>query len=255
MSQTVRTIGAAIVGGLLVALVAGAWGRSLPVVTMPAADPTTAAVHSISVTGTGTVTLVPDVARLTLGVTVERTTVGSASSDAATAMTAIVAAVKAQGVAAKDIATTGIDLSPRYADCSATGSTSPCPSSGRIVGYTMSEQIAVTVRDLAKVGPVIDRATAAGATNVYGITLTVADPAAAQATARERAIADARAKAEAMAKAAGVSIVGVISIEEGSNSVPVPYAASRLTADAVVTPVEPGSLDVSANVSMGFELP
>ena len=256
MTQTVRTLTAAIAGGLIVAVVGGGWARSLPLVTTPVVDPTTAPVHTLSVSGSGTVTIVPDVAMVTLGVTVDRPTVEAARAEAARVMTGIVAAARDHGVAAKDIATTNVSLSPRYGpDCAATGSPVPCPSDGKVVGYTMSESVRVTIRDLAKVGVVIDAATAAGATNVYGIDLTVDDPAAASAQARAEAIADARSKADDMARAAGVSVVGIISIGEGASPQPISLYAGKALTDSVATPVEPGTLDVVATVSMVFELP
>lgn len=256
MTQTVRTLTAAIAGGLIVAVVGGAWGQTQPLTTTPVVDPTTAPVHTLSVNGSGTVTIVPDIAMVSLGVTVDRPTVEAARTEAARVMTGIVAAARDHGVAAKDIATTNVSLSPRYGpDCAATGSVVPCPSNGKVVGYTMSESVRVTIRDLAKVGAVIDAATGAGATNVYGIDLTVDDPAAASAQAREKAIADARSKADAMARAAGVSVVGIISISEGASTQPISPYAGKAAADSVGTPIEPGTLDVAASVSMVFELP
>jgi uncharacterized protein YggE len=119
----------------------------------------------------------------------------------------------------------------------------------------MSEQIRVTVRDLDVAGDVIDAATAAGATNVNGVSFEVGDPTAAQDQARAAAIRAARTKADAMASVAGVSVTGVVSISEVSSSTPIPYAAAGLAApDAVKTPVSPGTSDVEATVTMVFSI-
>ncbi len=248
MSQLARSVTAAVVGGAVVLLLTVSL-RPWPVVaTTPGA--TTDTTHTITVTSTGTVTLVPDVARINLGVTVTQPTVEAARAEAARVMTAIIAAARGKGVAEKDIQTSGISLSPQYQSCSA-----GCPDQGKIVGYTMNEQVQVTVRDLDKAGSIIDAATAAGATNVNGISFEAADPDAAADQARADAIRTARTKADAMAKVAGVSVVGVVSIEESSGSTPVPYrAAQAFAADAPTTPVSPGTTEVSAAVTVVYEI-
>jgi uncharacterized protein len=246
MSQVMRTATAAVLGGIVVAIVAMSF-RPTPVVAAPTT--TTDTVHTISVTSTGTVTLVPDVARVALGITITRPTVEAARSEAARVMTGIIAAAKAQGIDAKDIATSGINLSPQYENCAG-----GCVGPGKIVGYTMNEAVQVTVRNLDKAGSVIDAATAAGATNVNGISFDVADPNAAADQARAEAIRSARAKAEAMAKVAGVSVTGVVSIAEASTSSPIPYAAALAAPDAIKTPVSPGTQDVQATVTVVFEI-
>ncbi len=254
MSQIPRTLGTAVLGGLGVVLLAVSL-RPGPVVATPtgATGDTT---HTITVSGSGTVTLTPDVARIGLGITVSKPTVEAARAEAAQVMTAIIAAAKGQGVDAKDIATTSIDLSPQYSsDCVYAPAATSCPKPGTIVGYTMNEQVRVTVRNLDRAGAVIDAATAAGATNVSGISFDVADPDKAAADARNAAIADARAKAEGMAKAAGVAVVGVVSITETSSPTPMPYAyADRAAAGVASTPVSPGTQDVVATVTMIFEI-
>ena len=118
--------------------------------------------HTISVSGTGTVTLKPDVADLHLGVLITRQTVKAAQADAASAMTKVIAALKALGIADKDIQTSNVSLQPAY-DYS---SNSNPP---RITGFQMSNSVTVTVRDLAKLGDAIDNGLAAGAPPLYMI--------------------------------------------------------------------------------------
>ncbi|HYM82531.1 MAG TPA: SIMPL domain-containing protein [Candidatus Dormibacteraeota bacterium] len=251
MSQSARTLVAAIAGAALVALLVVTF-RPVPVAAAPVASPgTSEQTHTISVTSTGKVTLVPDVARVGFGITVQRPTVEAARADAARVMTAVIAAVHAKGVAEKDVQTTAIDLSPQYEACSY-----GCAGPGKIVGYVMSEQVQVTVRSLDATGSVIDGATAAGATNVNGVSFQVADPDAAQDQARAQAVTSARAKADAMAKVAGVSVTGVISISEASVTSPIPYMAMPAAgaSDSAKTPVSPGTTDVEATVTMVFEI-
>ena len=242
MSSSVRVAGAMAFGALVVAVAALAV-RPGPTIGAPTTD--TPAVHTITVSATGSVTLVPDVARVGVGVTVTKPTVKAARNAAGTAMNQIIASLKSLGIDEKDIKTTSIDLGPQYSNGSPT----------KIVGYRMSQQLQITVRDLDKAGDVIDAATAAGATDVGGLWFEVADPAKAMDDARADAIAKARTSAQAMATAAGVGLQGVISISEASISYPGPYyAAGGAVQDSAATPVQPGTQDVQANVTVVFEI-
>ena len=244
MSQPIQTAGALALGALVVAVAALAV-RPGPVTGAPAtgAEP---ALHTITVAGTGSVTLVPDVARVSVGVTVTKPTVKAARDAAGKSMNAVIAAIKALGIDEKDIRTTSIDLSAQY-----NNSRTP-----KIIGYRMSQQLQVTVRDLDKAGDVVDTATAKGATDVNGLWFEVAEPAAAMDQARAAAIAQARTSAQAMASAAGVSLGGVVSISEASASVPGPYYyGESLRAIALdATTVQPGTQDVQATVTVIFEI-
>ena len=174
----------------------------------------------------------PDVARVYLGVTFTKPTVKEARNAAAAAMTDVIAAIKGLGIADADIQTTGLSLSARYAENSST----------KIVGYIISEQIQVTVRDLDKAGDVVDAATAKGATDVNGISFELADPAKAQNDARAAAVTAARDSAQAMASAAHVTLGAVVSISDASAPTPIYYGAASGAAPMadVKTPVQPG---------------
>ena len=245
MSQTLRTLGAGALGAVIVA-VAALSVRPGPVSGAPTtgADP---AAHSITVTASGKVTVVPDVARVYLGVMTTKPTVKAARDAGAKAMTDIIAALKALGIDEKDIQTTNLSLYPQYSS----GSTP------KVVGYQISEQVQVTVRDLGKAGDVVDTATAKGATDVNGISFEVADTAKALNDARAAAVAAARTSAQAMATAGKVSLGTVISMTDATPSWPIFYgnagAKSAPTAD-VATPVQPGTQDLSATVTVVFEI-
>lgn len=245
MSQTIRTLGAGVLGALIVA-VAALSVRPGPVAGAPS-DTSTTPAHTITVSGTGKVTVVPDVARVNLGVTLSKPTVKAARDGAATSMTAIIAALKALGIADADIQTSGLNLSPQYA----TG------SSTKIVGYTISEQLQVTVRDLDKAGDVVDTATAKGATDVNGIWFEISDPARAQNDARAAAVTAARSSAQALAGAANVSLGSVISISDATPTFVgyYPNFGAKDTAAPAATPVQPGTQDVMATVTVIFEIP
>lgn len=215
-----------------------------------AADPTGTGEHTISVTGTGKVTVKPDVADISLGVQVQSDTAKGARDAAATKMNDIIAALKALGIADEDIQTSTIDISPVYDYNSSTP---------RITGYQVTNMVTVHVTDITKVADVIDNSVAAGATNVNGVTFDIADRATAENTARGDAVKDARAHADALAAAAGVTITGVQSISETSVSSPWPWYGVAADASkggaptpAVPTPVQPGTQDITITVTVSY---
>ena len=225
-----------------------AFGPALSPRPARAVDGSTAPEHTISVSGTGRVTTVPDVADVRVGVTITRVKVRDAQAAAATAMQDVIAALKKAGISDKDIQTTALSLQPVY-DYNSNG-TAP-----RLTGYQIVNAVQATVRKLDTISDVIDGALAAGATTLDGITFRVDNPAAAEAQARDAAMKDARAKADALAKAAGVSINGVSSISEQPGSVPVPvpqFAAGAAGDKAASTPIQVGTNEVDISVSVVY---
>jgi len=162
----------------------------------------------------------------------------------AKAMTDVIAALKGLGVADADIKTTDISLYPQY------GNGSP----QKIVGYQMNEQVLVTVRDLDKAGDVVDAATAQGANAVNGISFESGDPVKAQDDARAAAVAAAKVSAQAMAKAGDVSLGGVVSITDASPTSPIWYAPAAGAMKDLATPVQPGTQDLTATVTVVFAI-
>lgn len=234
--------------GLAVGLAAGI--LSSPILgTHPALGVDSADVkeHTITVAGTGRVVLTPDTADLRLGVTTTASSVKDARARSASSMTAVIAALRKLGIAERDIRTTALNLQPVY-DYS-NGSNPP-----RLTGYTFSNAVAVTLRDLDLVAAAIDDALGAGATSLDGVTFRVEDEAAAERQAREAAMEEAKSKASALAEAAGVRITGVASIAETSAPIAYPtyFAAGLAAARDVATPVEPGTTEVSISVSVAY---
>jgi uncharacterized protein YggE len=231
--------------GVALGLVAAvAAGPLLQARSTLATDPTSMTPeHTISVSGTGHIVLTPDTADLRLGVSSTAKTVKAARSAAAASMTAVIASLKSLGIADKDIQTTTLSLQPVY-DYSY-NATPP-----KLTGYQLSNAIAVTVRNLDKLGDAIDNALAAGATTLDGVSFRVADQTAAEGQARQAAMDEAKAKAKTLADAAGISISGVASISETVAPVPYPVyyglgaAAGAPQAD-VKTPVAAGSTEVT----------
>ena len=237
-----RAIAVTAAASLLVGIIVG------PIIanhSATAADPTTPAEHTITVSGMGTVSVAPDVADVVLGITVSKTTAKDARAAAATAMTAVIAAVKKDGVADKDIATVNLSLNPTYDYSSSTQ---------RLTGYQFTNIVKVTVRNLASVAGVVDDAVAAGATNVQGVSFRLDNPKPVEVQARQLAMTDARTKADALAQAAGVSIKGVAQISEVSGSSPITYyAAPALGAkDSASTPIQTGTTDTTVQVTVSY---
>jgi uncharacterized protein YggE len=207
--------------------------------------------NTIQVSGTGRVSVTPDKADLNLSVEVQAKTAQSARNQAATAMTALIKAVRNQGVADKDIQTRYVSLYPLYAPDTA----------NKISGYHLTNQVTVIVRDIGKISDIIDDAVMAGgnAARVQGINLAIDQPDIALSKAREKAFADARAKAEQYAGLANVKLGRVMLISEGGGMppIPVPFAAmssmrSKEAADA--TPVQVGEQEVSVTVNVVFAI-
>lgn len=232
--------------GMVAAVLAGPLLSARPIL---ATDPTGANEHTIAVAGTGRIVLSPDTADLRLGVSATAKTVKAARSLAATSMTAVIASLKSLGIAEKDIQTTTLSLQPIY-DYSY--NTNP----PKLTGYQLSNAVAVTVRDLDKVGDAIDNALAAGATSLDGVSFRVADQTAAEQQARQAAMTEAKAKAKTLADAAGVSISGVASIVETVAPVPYPvyygYNMAGAPGKDVQTPAQPGSTEVTVTVAVVF---
>jgi uncharacterized protein YggE len=199
----------------------------------------------ITVSGTGEVAAVPDTGHLSAGVTTEASTAAAAAKDNAAAMERVLQALEAAGIAKKDVQTLGYDISPIYAQ--------PTPGQRghpKIVGYRVSNQVAVRVKGIDKVGPVLDRLVAAGANEVNGISFTLADPTALEDDARRKALADARRKAELYAAAAGVKLGRLVRLRETGGGVPLPMArmAPAESMLAAPTPIAAGELQLSVSL-------
>ena len=208
----------------------------------------TQASSTITVSGTGRVAVEPDVAELRLGVSIARPTVDTARADAAAAMTAILAAIRAAGVADRDIRTTLVSVQPRY---DYRDGKPPV-----LTGYELSNVVEVTIRDLAGLGSVIDGSLTAGATSMDGLSFRVDEPADAERAARLAAMAQARSRADILAEAAGVAITGVSEVVEGgggSPGYPQPKAARMVMSDSA-TPVQGGTTEVSVSVTVTYRI-
>jgi len=198
----------------------------------------------ITVTGLGTVTSVPNEAQFTIGVQSEGATAREALAANSEKMDRVLTALKSAGVDKSDIKTQDVSVSPSYAD------------EGRTDGYMARNSVSVKIDDLSKAGAVLDAASNAGANEVYGPSLTRSNQDSLQAKALRDAVGDARKKAEALADAAGVRLGTVTAITEGFSGGPEPYyegGAERAVLDKAA-PIEPGTQDVQASVTVTFAI-
>jgi hypothetical protein len=207
---------------------------------------TSAATRTITVTGEGKTTVKPDIATVGMGVRVSGPAAQEVLDQTNEKATALIAALKALGVADDDIVTTGISIFPQYSQ-----------NGSRVTGYEASNNLGVTVRDLARAGEIIDGAAAfAGdSITINGISFSVADPESAISGARAAAIDNARKRAGEYADAAGVSVGDVVMISEIVVAPPVPEYREFAAADAAgAMPVQSGTTDLTATVTVVFQL-
>jgi uncharacterized protein YggE len=191
----------------------------------------------------------PDMATIALGVQTEAPTAAAAMAANARQMSQVMAALKAAGIAAKDIQTSNLNLSPRYAY----GKDQP----PRLTGYQASNDVTVAVRDLARLGAAVDATVSAGANQVNGIAFGLSDPTAAENAARLDAVKALQAKADLYARATGYRILRMVSLGEGGGYAPprpIAFAATAEMRAAAPTPVSPGELKVRVDVTGLYEL-
>jgi uncharacterized protein YggE len=196
--------------------------------------------RTITVNGTGTVKVTPDRAGFSFGVDSRAATAGEASAENARAMQKLIAALKAAGIADANVQTDQVSVWPAT------------DNDGKVTGYTASGSVSVET-SVKGAGAIVDAATGAGATNVSGPTLTVADTDTYEAEALHRALADAKRKAAAIADAAGGGVGPVVKVVEGGAAEP-PVPMALDAAAKAETPIEPGTVDTSAALTVTFAL-
>ncbi|MCZ8178071.1 MAG: SIMPL domain-containing protein [Rhizobium sp.] len=209
---------------------------------------------TIMVSGEGEATVAPDMAVISLAVVRDADTASEALSANSAAMTEVLAALKAQGIAEKDLQTTDFSIQPKYKQETRTDGTYEAPV---IVGYTVSNGLTVRVRELAKLGTIIDQSVKLGVNQGGGISFTNDDPEATIEAARKQAVEKAAAKAKTLTEAAGVKLGRVVEISENfARPMPQVYAAAPMAkmADESV-PIASGEnlYSVTVNITYAIE--
>ncbi len=217
--------------------------------------------RSFSVTADGKAIGVPDVAAFTFSVVTEGgKDLGSLQTQNTTAMNKAIDFVKSEGVDAKDIQTSGYAINPRYqySNCGMYAGT-VCPPP-QIVGYTVTQNVSVKVRDFSKIGDILSGVVANGANTVSSLNFTIDDPTAVQAVARAQAIQKAEAQAEAIAQEAGFTVGRLLSINEYNNTPQPVYAMNEMAMKSVAgaaapsPTIEAGSEEVHVAVTLQYEI-
>jgi len=212
-------------------------GVGLPEGAKAGPDPT---IHGITVTGSGKSTTVPDQAQFCFDVENHADSAAAASSANAAAMQRVIAALRGAGVADKDLQTVDVSVSPVYNDAGT-----------KVLGYTATNSVCATT-SVSQAGSIVDVGLEAGADRVSGPNLTKAESDKLYDDALRAAVADARSRAEVLAGAAGVKVGEVLSIAEGS-APPGPIAYDLALA-APETPIQPGTQDIEATVTVTFAI-
>jgi len=234
---------------LLVAI-AGAAAPALAEASAP--SPADSAFHAttLNLAAYGETKIAPDMATINLGVTTEAKTAAEAMTANSRQMNQMLAALAKAGIAAKDIQTSNLNLGAQYAY--------EQNQPPRLTGYQASNQVSVTVHDLARLGAAVDATVGAGANQVNGISFGLNDPTTAENSARLEAVKALQAKAELYAKATGYRIGRLVSLSEVGGYAPAPpmpmatFAKRDMAVSAVR--VEPGELKVRIDVSGFYEL-
>lgn len=200
----------------------------------------------VAVTGTGEAEVTPDRARVTIGVQTRAATAADAAARNATQQTAIINAIKALGIPAERITTSGYNVYPEQAYDNATRQT-------RITGYNVQNNVLVDVWNVGQVGVVLDAALGKGANLVSSLSFYSSQAEAVRRRALQNAVARARADAEAMAQAAGGRLGDLVELSSSyAESPPRPVFAMReklQSAAADATPISEGTQTISASVS------
>jgi hypothetical protein len=236
---------------VLAALLTSCAGAAFAQSETPAAQGDEAKVtRTVTVTGSGKVYLTPDIAYITIGVHTEGENAAEAVASNNAQAQEVIDALKAQGIAEKDIQTTNFSIYPQQ----------EYDTEGKPTGkikYIVDNSVFVTVRDITNVGDVLDAAVQAGANTISGIQFDVEDKTAALSEARKAAVADAGVKAEELASAAGVTLGDVQTISEYTSGGPQPMYDMRAAApmaEAASVPIQTGQMLLTVEVNIVYEI-
>ena len=202
----------------------------------------------LDVVATGEVNRVPDVAHINAGVVTQAPSATEAIRQNAVRMAAVVAALRAAGIAERDIQTSTLNLNPnyRYAE----------NQPPQLIGYQAVNQVNVRFRDIAKTGAILDALVAEGANQINGPTLIIDQPESALDEARTRALEQARARAELYARSLGMRVTRILSVSESGGFMPPPrpVMARSMAANDAATQIVPGEQTLTVALTVSFEL-
>jgi uncharacterized protein len=230
------------IGAVLGTATMSAHAQNAPAIAAPA-DGTL-----LSVSASANASRVPDIATMSTGVVTQAADANAALRANSQQMAKVVAAIRAAGIAERDIQTSGINIHPQY-----NYRDNQAPT---ITGYQASNTVNIKVRDVARLGEVLDALVASGANQVNGPNFEIDEPEAVYDEARREALKKAQARAEMYAKSLGLRVRRIVSISEGGGfQPPVPMMkAMAMDARMESAPVSPGETTLGANLDVVFEL-
>ena len=208
--------------------------------------------RTIEVMGEASVSATPDFVRVTLGVTTTAKDAREATAANAKAVNDLIALLKADGISSADIQTSDISVSPVYASNAPNSTAAP-----KITGYSVANTLTVTIRDIPRLGALLDKAVEAGSNAVYGIAFGENDPGKLLDKARPLAFADAKRKAEIYAAAAGGRVGRLMELSEATATRPASFSRrgyAQAQSAAAPTPIEAGQDKLTVSISARFEL-
>jgi uncharacterized protein YggE len=210
------------------------------------------AARTINITGDGEVTAAPDIAYLSLGITIDKPTTTEAQSANSVAINNVITAIKKEGIKDEDIKTTDYSINPKYDYDKTTGAST-------LVGYTVSNTINVTVKDIGKAGQIIDTAVKNGANISNRISFGISDYKKYYNMALLNALSNAQGKAQVISNFLGAKLTTPVKVTENSSGIPNDYPVYPLntkfeSADSSSsTPIQAGTYKVKANISLVYE--
>ncbi len=217
----------------------------------PAPTPAVDVSRTILVVGEGTVSIEPDRAQAIIGVETTGDTVREATAESAEIMEALLEALREQGVAERNIQTSGYSVWTERMGRMEPGLERP----EETVTYRVNNTVRVTVVDLDNLSAILDAAIDAGANSIHGISFTISDPSRLETQARIRAIANAKAKAQELADLTGVQVGEVVSVSEvvGMGVFPATRAMA-MDMGAGAGPVSPGEMDFTVQLQVVYSI-
>ncbi len=214
----------------------------------PASAESDEPVRTISVQGVGSVSAKPDMASINAGVVTRARKPTTALSENTKAVNKLFQVLKRFGIEDKDMRTSNFNVSPIY------DRRRNIPEPRPILEYQVSNQLTIRVRDLAKLGDLLDQLVASGGNRLNGISFSVSEPKNLLDQARKLAVIEAKRRAHLYAKELDIEVGPVISISEGSIAPPRPRFMARMEMKSAAVPIATGEQTITASVSVVFEI-
>lgn len=216
--------------------------------------------NTLSVSDTGEVYAKPDLALTSFSVVTEAKTVAEAMSENTKKMNAVIDFAKKQGIESKDLKTTNFNIYPQYEWLRGESCVIPCPNGTRtLVGYEVRQSLQVKIRDMEKIGQIIEGVTGAGANQVNDLQFTIDDENALKKQARDQAIDKAKDKAEDLANKLGVNLVRITNFTE-SSAIPYYYGFDKAMSETGMgggesaPQIETGENKITVTVTITYEI-